>query len=132
MSEAVEDHSHSSSKYIKIWGILLVLLVISFVGPELGIKWLTLITAFGIAIVKAFMVCAYFMHMNIEKNYIWYLISATLLLLLVFFAGVAPDVMKPSGQNWEQLYHEPTYEESQVHHGDHGDDHGDDHSDGGH
>lgn len=132
MSEAVEDHGHSSSKYVKIWGILLVLLVISFVGPELGIKWLTLVTAFGIAVVKALVVCAYFMHLNIEKKYIWYLITATLLLLLVFFAGVAPDVMKPTGQNWQQLYKEPTYEESQVHHGDHGDDHGDDHSDGGH
>ena len=134
MSESAEHHdeSHSSKKYVKIWGILLVLLVISFVGPELGIQWLTLITAFGIAVVKCLMVCAYFMHLNIEKKIVWYVLGATMLLLLVFFAGVAPDVMKPTGQNWEQLYQEPTEEESAVHHGDHGDDHGDGHSDDAH
>ena len=130
MSESAEHNhgDHSGKRYVKIWVILLVLLVISFVGPELGIKWVTLVTAFGIAIVKCLMVCAYFMHLNIEKKVAWYLLGATMLLLLVFFTGVAPDVMKPSGQNWESLYHEPTEEESAVHH----DDHGDDHSDDGH
>lgn len=124
MSDTAENHhdSHSPKYYVKIWGILLVLLVISLVGPELGIKWLTLITAFGIALVKAGMVCAYFMHMNIEKKYVWYILTATLLLLLVMFTGLAPDIMKPTGQNWENLYHEPTAEEwdAQQAHGDGG------------
>ena len=137
MSDTTENHhdSHPPKYYVKIWGILLVLLVISFVGPELGIKWLTLITAFGIALVKAGMVCAYFMHMNIEKKYVWYILTATLLLLLVMFTGLAPDIMKPTGQNWENLYHEPTADEwnaEQEAHG-HDDSHGGDaHSDGGH
>ena len=129
MSETAEHHDdHSPGRYVKIWVILLVLLAVSIVGPLAGIKWLTLITAFGIAVVKAGMVCAYFMHLNIEKKIAWYLLTATLLLLLVFFTGVAPDVMKPSGTNWEQLYHEPTEAESAVHH----DDHGEDPSDDGH
>jgi len=123
MSESAEHHDHAPGRYIKIWAILLVLLFVSIVGPTLGIKWLTLITAFGIALVKAGMVCAYFMHLNIEKKVAWYLLTATLLLLLVFFTGVAPDVMKPEGQNWQSLYHEPTEEESAVHHNDHGDEH---------
>jgi caa(3)-type oxidase subunit IV len=124
MSESAEHHDHSPGRYIKIWGILLVLLAVSILGPLVGIKWLTLITAFGIALVKAGMVCAYFMHLNIEKKVAWYLLTATLLLLLVFFTGVAPDVMKPSGQNWESLYHEPTEAESAVHHDKHGEEHG--------
>ncbi len=116
MSEAAEHHDdHSSGKYVKIWAILLVLLAVSIIGPTLGIKWLTLITAFGIAIVKAGMVCAYFMHLNIELKYIWYLLLATLLLLLVMFTGFAPDVMKPSGQRWSSTYVEPTEEEIAVH-----------------
>ena len=106
MSDSAEHHDHSPGRYIKIWAILLVLLGVSILGPLVGIKWLTLITAFGIALVKAGMVCAYFMHLNIEKKVAWYILTATLLLLLVFFTGVAPDVMKPSGQNWESLYHE--------------------------
>ena len=129
MSETAEHHEHhGSGRYVKIWVILLVLLVISFVGPELGIKWVTLITAFGIAIVKCLMVCAYFMHLNIEKKIAWYILGATMLLLLVFFTGIAPDVMKSEGTNWQSLYVEPTEEESAVHH----DDHSDDHSDDGH
>jgi caa(3)-type oxidase subunit IV len=80
MSDTAEHHhdSHPPKYYVKIWGFLLILLVISFVGPELGIKWLTLITAFGIALVKAGMVCAYFMHMNIEKKYVWYILTAVI------------------------------------------------------
>jgi len=119
MSDSAEHHDHSPKKYIKIYAILVVLFIISFVGPELGIKWLTLITAFGIALVKAWMVCSYFMHLNIEKKYIWYMLTATCLLLLVMFAGLAPDSMKPSGQNWENLYVEPTEEEYKAHDHDH-------------
>ena len=61
-------HNVSDQHYVKIWGILLVLLVISICGPMLEIKVVTLITAFGIAIVKAWVVASYFMHLNIEKN----------------------------------------------------------------
>ena len=117
MSEAAEHpDDHSSGRYVKIWVILLVLLAISIIGPTLGIQWLTLITAFGIALVKAGMVCAYFMHLNIELKYIWYMLFATLLLLLVLFTGFAPDVMKPDGQRWFSNYVEPSEEEIAVHH----------------
>ena len=39
--------------YRKIYFVLLALLVISVAGPFVGIRWITLITAFGIAVVKA-------------------------------------------------------------------------------
>ena len=45
-------HAHEHPNYIKIWGILLALLCVSIAGPMLGIKVVTLITAFGIAIVR--------------------------------------------------------------------------------
>ena len=59
-------HGHERN-YVKIWGILLVLLVISVVGPMAGIRVVTLITAFGIALVKAYIVAKNFMHLDIEK-----------------------------------------------------------------
>jgi len=95
--------AHAHPNYVKIWGILLVLLAVSVTGPMLGSLWITLVAAFGIAVVKALMVAAYFMHLNIEKTYIKYLLIGLLLLLLVFFAGVAPDVMKRAGQNWQHV-----------------------------
>ena len=93
---------HAPSYYVKIWGLLLVLLIISIVGPMLGNKILTIITAFGIAIVKALIVAAFFMHLNVEKKYIWYLLLTMLLFLALFFFAVAPDVMRFSGSNWKK------------------------------
>lgn len=94
------DHEHSPMQYVKIYVILLVLFAISVAGPMLEIRVLTLITAFGIAIVKALMVAAYFMHLNIEKKFVWYMLFGMLLLVGVFFTGVATDIMKPYGRNW--------------------------------
>ncbi len=94
-------HAHFEvSHYIKIWGILVVLLVISVMGPMLNVPMLTLITAFGIAIVKALMVAGNFMHLKIEIRYIWYLLLGGLFALFVLFAGLAPDIMKNQGENW--------------------------------
>lgn len=109
-----QDHAddHGQAHYVKIWAILLVLLIISILGPIVAphaefafLKaWMiTLMTAFGIAVVKAYLVAANFMHLNIEKKYITYLLSTMLMLMLLFFAGTAPDVMKHKGQNWENV-----------------------------
>src|SRR5262245_7699038 len=98
---AATAHEHPS--YVRIWGILLVLLCISIAGPFLGIKVVTLITAFGIAIVKAYMVAKNFMHLNIERQYVIYLIMTMVVFVLLFFAGTSPDVMKWEGDNWVKM-----------------------------
>lgn len=92
--------THGPSSYVRIYLLLLALLGVSLIGPTLGIPIVTLITAFGIAIVKATMVAAYFMHLNIEEKYIWYVLLIMLGFMLVMFAGIAPDVLAPAGQNW--------------------------------
>ena len=98
MSEHAE---HAHPNYVKIWAILLALLVVSIIGPEFGIQWLTLVTAFGIAVIKAYMVAKHFMHVNMERRYIPYLMVTCLVFMLLFFAGTAPDVMKAEGAGWE-------------------------------
>jgi caa(3)-type oxidase subunit IV len=99
MSEQAE-HTGNEVNYVKIWAILLCLLVVSILGPFLGIKIVTLLTAFGIAIVKAYLVAKNFMHLNIEPRYAVYLLTTMLVFVLLFFAGTAPDVMKHEGRNW--------------------------------
>ena len=112
MAEHTEDHGHGQAHYVKIWAVLLVLLIISILGPilaphlEFGFlkAWMiTLMTAFGIAVVKAYLVAANFMHLNIEKKYISYMLATMLMFMLLFFAGTAPDVMKHEGQNWKNV-----------------------------
>jgi len=124
------DAAHAGghhTNYVKIWGILLALLVVSVLGPMVGIKWLTLMTAFGIAIVKAYLVAANFMHLNIERKYVVYLLVVTLGLMGLFFIAVAPDVMKHEGANWTNVAAKAAtargLEEAARHHGEHGEGH---------
>lgn len=95
------------NSYEKVLGWLILLFVISFVGPEVGAaigsRALTLFTAFGIAIVKAYLVLRYFMHVNVEKKYITYLLVTSIAFMLIFFSAVAPDVMNHEGHNWENI-----------------------------
>jgi caa(3)-type oxidase subunit IV len=98
---------HDETSYVAIWAVLCVLLAVSVLGPMAGVRFLTLITAFGIAIVKAYMVCRYFMHLNIEKKWVAYILGFMLALMLVFFGGVAPDVLKHEGLQWQKTYVEP-------------------------
>jgi caa(3)-type oxidase subunit IV len=99
MSEHAE---HAHPNYVKVWAILVGLLVVSLLGPEIGIQWITLITAFGIAVVKAYMVAKNFMHLNVEPRFIVYLLVTMLAFMFLFYAGVAPDVMKAEGSRWEK------------------------------
>ena len=137
MVEHTEDHDHGQAHYVKIWAILLVLLIISVLGPvvaphlEFGFlkAWMiTLMTAFGIAIVKAYLVAANFMHLNVEKKYISYMLATMLMFMLLFFAGTSPDVMKHKGQNWENVAAEAEIEralaeQGEAGHGEHGAEH---------
>ena len=99
---APHGDTHSHPNYVKIWGILVVLLCISVAGPFLGHPVITLITAFGIAVVKAYLVAKNFMHITIEKRFIPYIILTMLVFMLLFFAGTSPDVMKKDGTQWEK------------------------------
>ena len=107
------------TNYVKVWAILLVLLVVSIVGPFLGNATITLITAFGIAIVKAYIVATKFMHINLEKRYVVYVVSTCLVFMFLFFAGTAPDVMKPEGSGWVKKPVDPTLLRAEGHHGEH-------------
>ena len=86
--------------YKKIYVILLVLLGISIAGPTLGIPWLTLITAFGIAIVKANLVVQNFMHLRWEQKIMKWVLLASVVIVGLFWAAVRPDVGNHAGRNW--------------------------------
>lgn len=117
-----EEHSHDDHppiNYGKIYKWLVVLFIISITGPVLEIKWLTILTAFGIAAVKANLVVSYFMHLKFEKIYINLLMITCLVFLMILFTFVAPDVLKHEGANWENTravpeYHYPEVESTPV------------------
>jgi len=139
-----EEHHDHSKHYIKIYWWLLGLFIVSCLGPEIGIKWVTLVTAFGIAGVKAYLVIAYFMHLKGEKAFVNYFLIASVGLMFLFYFAVAPDVHNHEGRNWENVAakasvergfetakrEEAEYKKSHGDHGDHGD-HGESHGEEG-
>lgn len=121
---SAHEHAHGHAKghhrnYVKIWGILMVLLVISVVGPMTGIRVVMLLTAFGVAAVKAYIVANKFMHLDVEKPVIRWALALSVVLMVLMYAGIAPDVQKSEGQNWrkdEGFHHLPPQPEHGLHH----------------
>ncbi len=101
-NHGAHDAGDHSAAYVKIYGVLLALLIVSILGPELGIRSITLLTAFGVAGVKAWLVARHFMHIGAAPRYVTYLVTTCLVLMLLFFAGTAPDVMKSEGEHWQK------------------------------
>lgn len=121
--------AHKHPSYFKIYILLLVLFLISVAGPELADKLeltgatrliVVLVTAFGIALVKAYYVCAYFMHLKFEKIYAPYILLSMVAIMFVFFFGVATDSMKSEGHNWKKLYKEPASVDGELGHSESG------------
>jgi caa(3)-type oxidase subunit IV len=102
ISETGDGHGegHVETNYVKIWAWLVGLLAVSVAGPFLEIFWLTMVTAFGIACVKAWMVAKHFMHITLEPRFVGYIVTTSLVFMLLFFAAAAPDVMNAEGTQW--------------------------------
>jgi len=104
MSENNEHHGDGHHvNYKKIYFTLLGLLVVSVVGPLFEIVWLTLLTAFGIAIVKANLVIQNFMHLRWEKRLMKIMLTTSLVLMALMVAGISPDVLNHEGNNWQNM-----------------------------
>ena len=102
-AHAPQHSGHAPHRnYVKIWAILLGLLVVSVAGPMVGIPLVTLITAFGIALVKAYLVAKNFMHLDVEKPIVHWALAVALALMVLLYAGVAPDVERQQGQHWQK------------------------------
>ena len=110
MAEHNDQHEHHDThddahdvNYKKIYFTLLGLLVVSVVGPFFGILWVTLITAFGIALVKANLVIQNFMHLKWEKRIMKWMLVTSVLLMFLMVAGISSDVMNHEGSNWQNV-----------------------------
>lgn len=132
----MSDHAHAKGHghdggheghYVRIWAILLFLLVVSVVGPFVGsalkLHWITLLTAFGIAAVKAWMVMKNFMHIDVEKPIIRWIMATGVALMVLLYGALAPDVQREKGQHWvkDAGFHH-SFTTSKPHHegGEHG------------
>ncbi|GIL16837.1 MAG: hypothetical protein BroJett040_05880 [Oligoflexia bacterium] len=89
----VEKDYHGHPNYIKIWGVLVGILVLSLAVGELGHKVLSVTLIFGLALVKAIMVIGNFMHLKWEPKLLTWVMIFAVAALGIFYFGVAPDVV---------------------------------------
>ena len=54
------------------------------------------------ALVKAYMVAKNFMHLDIEKPIVHWILLVALALMVLLYGALAPDVEKGAGQNWKK------------------------------
>ena len=93
-----EDHKHPN--YMLIWVILLVLTVLEVavalaprhLGDIDGIITITIVLLVGMALVKAGLVAAYFMHLKFEQKNFVMIVSFPLVLACVLVILLLPDV----------------------------------------
>ena len=93
-----EDHKHPN--YIMIWVILLLLTVLEVAvaySPKYfsdvgGIITITIVLLIGMALVKAGLVAAYFMHLKFEQRNFVIIVSFPLVLACVLVILLLPDV----------------------------------------
>ncbi len=103
--------AHSVEHYWKVYLTLVGLFLVSFFGPFIAellphghVRTLfVLFVAFGVAVWKASLVAVHFMHVNIEQRFMHYALITALVFMLMFVAGVSPDVMNHHGERWENV-----------------------------
>jgi caa(3)-type oxidase subunit IV len=86
--------------YVLVWAALVLLFVSSVAFSAVSSVIVGVVFAFVIALIKALMVAAWFMHLNIEKRWVWLILLAGFTVVFVMWLGIAPDVMENQGLNW--------------------------------
>jgi caa(3)-type oxidase subunit IV len=89
-----DGHEHASeSQYILIWGILVAALLVSLVLGYMHLPVVTIVLIFSIAVVKAYLVLAYFVHLRTEPFFIVLIVGAGLACIYFLFFGLVPDIV---------------------------------------
>ncbi len=89
MASSHEEHEHAQvrdSLYLKIWGMLITLTVLTVAVSYLNMQNVKVLTAMMIATVKATLVILYFMHLRYESRLVAILtvvVLATYAILIV-------------------------------------------------
>jgi len=95
MSEETESHRDHTGKYVAIWGILVAALLVSLLLGGMNIPIVTVVLIFSVAIAKAYMVMAYFMHIKGAPIFVTVVLGSGVLCLYLFFFGTLTDVVFP-------------------------------------
>lgn len=101
-SHGHEEHEHHvlpASTYYKVFGALMVLLIVTllvyffdvtkYLGPSFG--WLSIIIAMSVAVVKAVLVILFFMHVKYSTKMVWIFSGASFVFVGILFLLTMSD-----------------------------------------
>lgn len=93
-----ETHSVRHPNYVLIWGILVVALVVSLLLGFVRLPVVVPVLVFSIAIVKAWLVASYYMHLKFEPLFVALIVGSGLACLYFLFFGLVPDIVFPPAE----------------------------------
>lgn len=100
--EEVHEHISPKSLYWKVFGALMVLTVLTVVVSEMSLGPASLPVAMFVAVIKASLVCAYFMHLKYDDRYHVFVFLSTLIFVAIFFMFTIFDLTSRTKINDEQ------------------------------
>jgi caa(3)-type oxidase subunit IV len=80
-------------RYVILWAVLVGALLASLALGALGASGLVVACVFGVALVKAYLVAAHFMHLSHEPRFVKLVIVGALAVIAIFYFGLVPDVV---------------------------------------
>lgn len=88
---------HHQPGYVLIWGVLVAALFVSLLLGMMDLPVVTVVLIFSIAVVKAYLVAAYYMHLKLEPFFVAVIVATGLACLYFLFFGLVPDLVFPPG-----------------------------------
>ncbi len=88
----MSEDNHTGVGYHTIFYVLLAALALSLLLGHVSTGFWSQATIYVIALMKAYLVATYFMHVNVEPRFIKVLIVGLVLVLAALLIGVFPDV----------------------------------------
>ncbi|HEY8370285.1 MAG TPA: cytochrome C oxidase subunit IV family protein [Thermodesulfobacteriota bacterium] len=80
------------TNYVAVWAWLLVLMAAGFAASFLpGARGVAVAAIFAVAVVKALIVAAYFMHLRVEPRVIYAIALVPVAIVLVLTLALLPD-----------------------------------------
>lgn len=104
VEDFVENHEHISplKSYYAVFGGLLVLTGLTYAVSYMSLGPASLPVAIFVAVIKASLVCAYFMHLKYDDRYHVFVFMSTLIFVGIFFTFTLFDLNSRTKLNEEQ------------------------------
>jgi cytochrome c oxidase subunit 4 len=92
VSATGKTHEHAEPNYWMVWLSLAILTVVELLVAQVqGARAFVVFSLCALALVKAALVAAYFMHLKFEKYALILIVLSPLLLSGILYVGLVPD-----------------------------------------